>query len=1307
MKKKFLFSVIALLSISLFMSCPTDGGGGDPEPEPTPELDLTLRTVLEVNAEVGSGSGTSTDPKLYTVSLPYGYGLDTAKKQALGATDIVPTDTGKVTVELYKDSFTGEPESGTIPLAKPGEGLEVYVKVSATADTTKAAYYKVTITIASAKATVGSVVINGTIGKVISLDPEAETPTPFLVEISIVGNSIGSSFSKGESVGWITNLPGGLSAAFSDNVAVGTTTVTLAVSGTPQRSENDPLAITIPKEVLTDKDSDLTVDKNENAKFAILSPPTNKPVTVNLNNDTLTIPFTGSFVTNDAGNPAFNVYVKNEGDAVLITAASAPAGYSAAPIYNPSGSTAPDTNKPAVVVGTDKSLKVLFPQGAAEETAAADAGTKLKVGKDAVTVTVEADAQDEQVTLGSLTALVSEARKFATDKIFAAATIRPTVITVTQSVELQDEKTSFTANAKVPSAVTLSVPNGKTLSIEGGTFTVDAGGTLAATGTVAGTEEGAITINGTLSVPGTLSVAKTLTLNGPAVVTGTITVATDGILTVGTKGKLDVTGSGKVETAADGSIVVNGSGSVAAGNLKLGAGTWKATTAKATITQDTLALDALDGTFGKEGGTLLNSNPEEGDANTNVFKASDGLVTLKYSSNALIIEGAAGAKLAIGASAGISAANGLTVTAGTTVNVAGRIDVQAVESVTTSIAGTVIIGTTGTVAVERLVTVAATGTIEQEVDGTITIGSAGGIAAGKFILAEGTWKAAGAKAVIKADTLTLGSNTGATFGSVVEEGASTVLTGGEGETNTFKAISAAVALKQDGNSLTISNGGEAAGKLEIGATAGINAAAGLTIASGEVLGTGKIIISGETTSVAGTIAASVPVDVAAGATLGITGTVNAGESFSVAGTVTLTSPGKLVVAANKTLSIIEEGKVTASLLNLGPGEWKAATAAATIETSKLTLGSKGTFGNEKVTLTGETASADANTNTFTPTVGVTLAQTDEGLSITGTSATLVGGASTGIKVAGTDDKLTISSVAVSGLKAVTANGTIEITGTAASLAVAASGSIVVGNSGSVVAGKFTLGAGTWKASEGATIEANTLTLDTTSGTSTFGKDSATILTGTTTATDTFTATTAVTLKQSSNDITVSGGTLTLGDTAGITVTKKLNIESAKVVAGLIILGEGVWSSLGSNATTIADGVITVGENSSFGKSTSATVLKAGAAVTNTFTATAAAVTLTQNDTGITMSAETGGVLTLGATAEIGVNKVLTISSGKLEGTATTSKISVATGGSVGGTAGNIFYPSGTTDIGKAVAGTIYTWAADAGGSGTAGWKAGA
>jgi hypothetical protein len=308
-------------------------------------------------------------------------------------------------------------------------------------------------------------------------------------------------------------------------------------------------------------------------------------------------------------------------------------------------------------------------------------------------------------------------------------------------------------------------------------------------------------------------------------------------------------------------------------------------------------------------------------------------------------------------------------------------------------------------------------------------------------------------------------------------------------------------------------------------------------------------------------------------------------------------------------------------------------------------------------------------------------------------------------VAGTDDKLTISSVAVSGLKAVTANGTIEITGTAASLAVAENGSIVVGNSGSVVATKFTLGAGTWKASKGATIEADKLTIGDGSNASTFGKDSATILTGTGAATDTFTATTAVTLKQSSNDITVSGGTLTLGTTAGITVAKKLNIDGAKVVAGLIILSDGAWSSLGSNATTIAKDVITVGENSSFGRSTSATVLKAGAAATNIFTASTAAVTLAQNDTSITMSG-TGGTLTLGATAEIVVNKVLTINSGELKGTATTSKISVATGGSVGGTTGTIFYPSGSpATAGKAAAGATYTWATDADGSSTAGWKA--
>jgi hypothetical protein len=90
--------------------------------------------------------------------------------------------------------------------------------------------------------------------------------------------------------------------------------------------------------------------------------------------------------------------------------------------------------------------------------------------------------------------------------------------------------------------------------------------------------------------------------------------------------------------------------------------------------------------------------------------------------------------------------------------------------------------------------------------------------------------------------------------------------------------------------------------------------------------------------------------------------------------------------------------------------------------------------------------------------------------------------------------------------------------------------------------------------------------------------------------------------------------------------------------------------------------------------------------------------------GATLVIASGAKLTIEATSGLAVNGTLTIE-GTLDGK-NNAILFIGSGAIVDGNAATIFYPASGTTAGSAEADTTYTWASDAGGSSTDGWKAG-
>jgi hypothetical protein len=188
-----------------------------------------------------------------------------------------------------------------------------------------------------------------------------------------------------------------------------------------------------------------------------------------------------------------------------------------------------------------------------------------------------------------------------------------------------------------------------------GVLTLASAGTIATTGTGA-VVAGGVTIGGTTDGTWAATGGTSIAITATNATTATITATDSSVLTAsGTDPSIVV--------AASGTLVVSANTKVLAGFLELGTGTWLATNAAATITEDTLTLANASGAmFGKDDGTsatVLTGTT----APTNSFTASGAIVTLAQDGNKLTITGAgAGATLTTAATAGITAAGDLDIT---------------------------------------------------------------------------------------------------------------------------------------------------------------------------------------------------------------------------------------------------------------------------------------------------------------------------------------------------------------------------------------------------------------------------------------------------------------------------------------------------------------------------------------------------------------------------------------------------------------------------------------------------------------------
>ncbi len=150
---------------------------------------------------------------------------------------------------------------------------------------------------------------------------------------------------------WFTNLPAGLIATISEDVSG--TFIHITITGTPLEGSDAPMEITIPKEYFFAQDSDVIVDPDPDACFAIREarigdvtvggdqngPLAPKDVVITLTADSLATPVTAgdnlaSWFTNlPAGLTALSKNNVNAGDtAVTITIAGTPSADINAPV---------------------------------------------------------------------------------------------------------------------------------------------------------------------------------------------------------------------------------------------------------------------------------------------------------------------------------------------------------------------------------------------------------------------------------------------------------------------------------------------------------------------------------------------------------------------------------------------------------------------------------------------------------------------------------------------------------------------------------------------------------------------------------------------------------------------------------------------------------------------------------------------------------------------------------------------------------------------------------------------------------------
>jgi hypothetical protein len=133
MNKKFLFGMIALLSVSLFfLGCPTEA---DDDPPAAPSTDASLNTLKGNTITVGSQAGTTAAPKTGMGTVPD------------GTTSVVASDFGAAagaTVKLYTTSSFDIEASDAVSLTQ-NDDTPVYVGVTAEDGTTKL-YYTITVT---------------------------------------------------------------------------------------------------------------------------------------------------------------------------------------------------------------------------------------------------------------------------------------------------------------------------------------------------------------------------------------------------------------------------------------------------------------------------------------------------------------------------------------------------------------------------------------------------------------------------------------------------------------------------------------------------------------------------------------------------------------------------------------------------------------------------------------------------------------------------------------------------------------------------------------------------------------------------------------------------------------------------------------------------------------------------------------------------------------------------------------------------------------------------------------------------------
>jgi hypothetical protein len=292
MKKKFLFGLIALLSVSfIFFGCGDSGGGGglggNAADEAAKDLGANLVALL-------GGAGHEDDVVvtganiLLKDNLVLPVDLETEYEIPSGVT--LTLDTGKTLTAKQDVAVNGAVVLTGATFDSDVVGTQVIIAADATV-TDGTNFYTVTGTTGgnaasgttyewvtdagggtpgwkaqgeappAPSATVGTVTITGTAGVALS--------EPVNVTITIVNDKIGEAIAIEDNLkSWITNLPVGLDAVPQAAVAIDATTVIIAISGTPTETSDAALAITIPAAKLAGGQA-ITVTANSSAVFAI------------------------------------------------------------------------------------------------------------------------------------------------------------------------------------------------------------------------------------------------------------------------------------------------------------------------------------------------------------------------------------------------------------------------------------------------------------------------------------------------------------------------------------------------------------------------------------------------------------------------------------------------------------------------------------------------------------------------------------------------------------------------------------------------------------------------------------------------------------------------------------------------------------------------------------------------------------------------------------------------------------------------------------------------------------------------------